>query len=207
METEKIGKLALKLSIPMIISMLSIAIYNLIDTAFVSNIGDDALLGISLAFPLQVIISAIGLGLGIGINSLIGRTLGAKETKKIKLIISNGIIIGIITSIVLVIILNEEVLKLFFNHFSKNESAIKFGIDYIRIIAIFSISDVFQNIFAKILEAYGKANFSMISQFTAIIVNLALDPILIFGINGTFEFGIRGAAIATVIGKTVRTIA
>lgn len=205
METEKIGKLALKLSLPMIMSMLSIAIYNLVDTAFVSGLGGDALLGISFAFPIQVIISSIGLGLGIGVSSLIGRKLGAKENEKVKLIISNGIIIGAVTSIVLAAILNDETLKIFFNHFTESQSVIKFGMDYIRIIAIFSINNVFQSILAKILEAHGKASLSMISQFTAIIVNLILDPILIFGINGRFSLGINGAAIATIVGQTVRT--
>ena len=186
MGEEKISTLAIKLSIPMIISMISMSLYNIVDTIFVSGIGENALTAVSLSFPIQVIISAIGLGSGIGINSLLAKTLGRKDTKTAKNIIFTEVISGIICFLLVVLIFNKNVLINFFNFFTSNKDIINLGYNYLSIIVIFSFSTIFSNIFNKTLESYGKAKLSMIAQFIGIITNIILDPILIYGINGYF---------------------
>lgn len=201
MGEEKISKLAFKLSIPMIISMISMAIYNIVDTIFVSGIGENALAAVSLSFPIQVIISAIGLGSGIGINSLLAKMLGKKDEKTSKNIIFTSLLSGIICFLLVILIFNKNVLIKFFKLFTSNKEILNLGYNYLRIIVIFSFTTIFSNIFNKILEAYGKAKLSMISQFIGIITNIILDPLLIYGVNGCFSFGIKGAAYATIIGS------
>lgn len=201
MGEEKISKLAFKLSIPMIISMISMAIYNIVDTIFVSGIGENALTAVSLSFPIQVIISAIGLGSGIGINSLLAKMLGKKDEKTSKNIIFTSLLSGIICFLLVILIFNKNVLIKFFKLFTSNKEILNLGYNYLRIIVIFSFTTIFSNIFNKILEAYGKAKLSMISQFIGIITNIILDPLLIYGANGCFSFGIKGAAYATIIGS------
>ena len=201
MGEEKISKLAFKLSIPMIISMISMAIYNIVDTIFVSGIGENALTAVSLSFPIQVIISAIGLGSGIGINSLLAKMLGKKDEKTSKNIIFTSLLSGIICFLLVILIFNKNVLIKFFKLFTSNKEILNLGYNYLRIIVIFSFTTIFSNIFNKILEAYGKAKLSMISQFIGIITNIILDPLLIYGVNGCFSFGIKGAAYATIIGS------
>lgn len=206
MENEKISKLAMKLSLPMIISMISMAIYNIVDTIFVSKISTNALTAVSLAFPIQIIISAIGLGIGIGINSFLAKAIGAKEHKKEKNIIFNAVILGIISYLIIIFFFNKHVISNFFRYFNQNEEIVNLGMEYINIIILFSAGNIFQNIFNKILEAYGKARQSMISQFCGMLINTVLDPILIFGINGFLQLGVEGAAIATIIGRMTSVI-
>lgn len=205
MEIMNIKKLALKISIPMIISMLAIALYGIVDTAFVSKISDDALTTVSLAVPMQAIITAISLGIGIGVNSNLAKSLGQKAEKKVTKIISYGCIFSAVSWIIIAIICYFGT-KTFFSFFTNNETIIGLGYDYFSIIGIFSIGSIFQILFEKILEAYGKAKTSMLVQFSGTIVNLILDPILIFGLLGAPVLGIRGAAIATVIGQTIGMI-
>ena len=121
MGEEKISKLAFKLSIPMIISMISMAIYNIVDTIFVSGIGENALTAVSLSFPIQVIISAIGLGSGIGINSLLAKMLGKKDEKTSKNIIFTSLLSGIICFLLVILIFNKNVLIKFFKLFTSNK--------------------------------------------------------------------------------------
>lgn len=203
MGEEKISKLAARLSIPMIISMISMAIYNIVDTIYVSGMGENALTAISLSFPVQIIISAIGLGSGIGINSFLAKTLGKKDEKKAKIIIFNGILVGLLGFAAILLFFRKEIIINFFKYFTNNIEIINLGYDYLSIIVLFSITSIFSNVFNKTLEAYGKAKLSMIAQFIGIITNIILDPIFIYGVNGHLKYGIKGAAIATVIGGGV----
>ena len=195
-----IPKLAFKISIPMVISMISISLYEIIDTMFISNISDDALTTISLAIPIIAIIIAIALGTGIGVNSILAKTLGEKNSEKSKKIIYMGLILTIISWLIIVVISLWGV-DIFFNFFTDNEEIKKLGIEYLKIISIFSIGNLLQILFEKILEAYGKSKSSMIIQFSGAIINLILDPILIFGMFNLPALGIKGAAISTVIGQ------
>lgn len=200
MENMKISKLAWKISLPMIISMISIALYGILDTIFVSRTGQSALTAIILVYPMQNVITAVALGLAIGINSLLARTLGEKDNDKCKKIIVNGIKLTIISWLCISII-SAVFAKVFFSFFTNDEEIIKLGSLYLRIIGIFSVGTFFQITFEKILEAHGKTKDSMFIQIGGAIINLVLDPILIFGIRYLKGFGIAGAAIATVIGQ------
>ncbi|MBO5349783.1 MAG: MATE family efflux transporter [Clostridia bacterium] len=200
METMNIKKLAIKISTPMVISMISIALYGIVDTMFISGISGEALTAISLAMPIVAIITAIGLGTGVGVNALLAKTLGEKKEEKSKKIIITGIILTFISWIIVAVI-GFFGAKVFFEIFTKNEQIQKLGCEYLSIISIFSIGTLFQILFEKILEAYGKSKLSMIIQFSGAVINLILDPIFIFGFGFIPAFGIKGAAIATVAGQ------
>lgn len=200
METMNIKKLAIKISTPMVISMISIALYGIVDTMFVSTISNEALTTISLATPITAIITAIGLGTGIGVNAILAKTLGEKNENKVARIILTGIVLTAMSWIVVAII-GTLGLKLFFSFFTPNAQIQKLGYDYLLIISIFSFGSLFQILIEKILESYGKSKSSMIVQFSGAVINLILDPILIFGLCGIPKLGIRGAAISTVVGQ------
>lgn len=200
METMNIKKLAIKISTPMIISMISIALYGIVDTMFISGISGEALTTISLAMPIVAIITAIGLGTGIGVNAILAKTLGEKKEEKVKKIIITGILVTLISWIVVAIISGLGS-KSFFRAFTENLEIQKLGHEYLSIISIFSIGTLFQILFEKILEAYGKSKSSMIVQFSGAVINLILDPIFIFGFGIIPALGIKGAAIATVTGQ------
>lgn len=205
MENMDIKKLAIRTSLPMVVSMISISLYNIVDTIFVSNISEAALTAVSLAFPIQNIITAIGVGTGIGVNSLLARTLGEKDKEKEKNVIVNAILLGVISWIciaILSVLGTENFLRLF----TKNETFISLGNSYLSIIAIFSFGTIFQILFEKILEAYGKPKQSMIVQISGSVINLILDPILIYGMFGIKALGVKGAAIATVTGQIIGMI-
>lgn len=205
MEEMAIPKLAIKTSLPMIVSMISIALYGIIDTIFVSGISENALTAITLAYPIQNIITGIGLGTGIGLNSLLSRSLGEKNEEKIQKTILNGILLTILTWIVIAII-SVFCIKPFLIYFSKDSELISLGSSYLYIISIFSIGTLFQITSEKILEAYGKTKESMIIQIIGSVINLVLDPILIYGFLFVPAFGIAGAAVATVIGQIIGMI-
>ncbi len=191
---------AWKISIPMVISMISIALYGIVDTIFISNLSENALNAISLAYPVQNTIIAIGLGIGIGINVVLSRAIGEKNKLKANNIIVNGFILSFI-SWILVAILSIFGIKGFFRFFTNDNEVIKLGVSYLSITSILSIGAIYQIIYEKILESYGKTKESMILQISGAIVNLILDPILIYGLLGAPKMGINGAAIATVIGQ------
>ena len=202
METMPINKLAFKISIPMVISMISIALYGIVDTMFISKISNNALTAAALSIPVQSIITAIALGTSIGLNALLAKTLGEKNEGKTKSIIKFGFIITFISWVVIVIA-SKLSLHSFFGLFTQNENIKKLGYNYLSIISLFSIWSLYQILFEKILEAYGKTKSSMIIQFGGAIINLILDPILIFGYFGIPALGISGAAISSVIGQFI----
>ena len=202
METMDIKKLSIKVSIPMVISMISIALYSIIDTIFISNIGTNALTAIALVFPIQNLITAIALGIGIGVNSILAKTLGEKNKNKVVEIIIHGIILTFL-SWILITILSVIGLNSFFELFTQNGQIKELGYNYLIILSVFSIGSLYQILFEKILEAHGKSKESMIIQIIGAVINLILDPILIFGYFGMPSLGIKGAAISTVIGQIV----
>lgn len=202
METMPIRKLAFKISIPMVISMISIALYGIVDTMFISKIGDEALTAAALSIPIQSIITAIALGTSIGLNALLAKTLGEKKEDKAKKIIKTGFIIIFISWIIIAIV-SALGTKSFFSLFTQNENIVDLGYKYLSIVSIFSIGGLFQILFTKILEAYGKSKSSMIIQFGGTIINVILDPILIFGLWGMPALGIKGAAISSIIGQLI----
>ena len=165
MGTMPINRLAFKISIPMVISMISIALYGIIDTMFISQINDNALTAVSLAMPIQAIITAIGLGTAIGLNALLAKTLGEKNEEKTKKIIQIGMFFTIL-SWIFILLISQIGLKYYFNFFTQSEEIKLFGYDYLHIIIFFSIMSLTQILFEKVLEAYGKSKSSMIMQFS-----------------------------------------
>ena len=205
METMSIPKLAIKTSIPMVISMISIALYGIIDTIFVSGISEKALTAITLAYPIQNIITSIGLGTGIGINSLLARTLGEKDNEKVKKIINNGISLNVVLWIAIALIFSFFS-KPMMSFFTNDIEIINLSSIYLIILSVFSVGTLFQIFIEKILEAYGNTKESMIIQIIGSVINLILDPILIYGAFSFKGLGIMGAAIATIIGQIIGMI-
>ncbi len=164
METMPIKELAFKNSIPMVISMISIALYGIIDTMFISKINKTALTAVSISIPIQTIITAVALGIAMGLNTFIAKTLGEKKEEKAKNAIKNGIILDIFFSI-LIIIIGILSLKSFISFFTKNKSIINLSYDYLIVLSIFSFISIFQILFEKILEAYGMSKYSMMMLF------------------------------------------
>ena len=202
MENMKISELALKTSLPMIISMLSIALYGIIDTIFVSKIEPNALTATILVFPMYNVITAIALGLSIGINSLLARTLGEKNSEKCKKVIINGLKLTFISWIITGVLCALFSKRLLY-FFTDNIHIVNLGTKYFRIVGIISIGSFYQITFEKILESHGRNKDSMIVQISGAIINLLLDPIMIFGVFNHKGLGISGAALATVIGQCI----
>ncbi len=201
LEDMNLKKLSIKMSIPMVISMISLALYNLVDSIFVANIGTEALTAISISYPIQAITIALALGTGIGINSLISRKLGEKQKEIISNIVMHGTILMIITYLIVAIYAGTLISKTLMC-FTQDLLTIKYSVEYLSICLFFSFGLLFQILFQKISEAYGKTIYSMTIQILGAIINLILDPILIYGLLGMPALGIKGAAIATVIGQT-----
>ncbi|MCX4303209.1 MAG: MATE family efflux transporter [Clostridia bacterium] len=199
-ETMDIKKAAWEISIPMVISMISLALYGIVDTIFVSNLGESALNAISLSYPIQNIITALGLGIAIGLNVVLSKSIGEKNKEKSNKIIVNGIILSALAWIIVAVLAlfgTESFLKFF----TKDTELINLGVVYLKITSVLSVGILFEILFEKVLEAYGKTKESMILQMSGAIINLVLDPILIYGFLGAPKLGIQGAAIATVIGQ------
>lgn len=204
MGTMPIGPLLIDMSLPMMISMLVQAMYNIIDSIFVSRIGEDALTAVSLAFPLQSLMIAVCAGTGVGVNSLLSRSLGAHKYEKANRTAINGIFIYGLSYFVFLIIGFTAVKPFYAAQLKGTESDIyTFGVQYLSIVLMCSFGIFAQFIFERLLQATGRTFFSMISQLCGAITNIILDPILIFGWFGLPKLGVAGAAIATVLGQVI----
>ena len=207
MENQKMGsmpinKLLLTMAAPMILSMMIGALYNIVDSIFVSNYSEDALTAVSLAFPIQNVIVALGTGVGVGVNALLSRLLGEKKQAEVNKTAANGLILGFIVYFILLIfgLFSVE----WFYHIQTNEQSIcSMGYSYLSIICIFSFGQIFQLVVEKLLQSTGRTTYTMITQITGAIINIILDPILIFGYLGFPAMGTAGAAIATVTGQII----
>lgn len=200
-----IPKLLITMSLPMIISMLVQALYNIVDSIFVAQISEDALTAVSLAFPVQNLMIAVATGTGVGINALLSRSLGEKKYDKVNKIAQNGILLALLSSIVFAIagIFGS---RLFFETQTKDPEIIKFGIDYMMIITVASVGIFMQVTFERLMQSTGKTIFNMVIQGTGAIINIILDPILIFGWFGLPKMEVAGAALATVIGQIIAAL-
>ena len=191
----------IRLSIPPALSMLIQSLYNLVDSIFVTHYDELAMEAVSLVYPIQNIILAIGLGIGIGINAYCSTKRGEGKLDET----NNGASLGVITSIIhyfIVLIVGLFTARLFVTSFTNNQLVIDYALTYINLIIIFSFTTIIQIALEKILQADGKMMYPMISLLTGSIINIILDPILIF----TFDLGILGAAIATVVGQVAATL-
>lgn len=201
------GKLLLNMSLPMMVSMLVQAMYNIVDSIFVAKISEDALTAVSLAFPLQSLMIAVGAGTGVGVNALISRGLGEKKRDRVDAVAANGIFIYALSYLVIAV-LGFTAVRPFYNMQvgAGQENIMELGVTYLSIAMIFSFGLFGQFVFERILQATGRTFFTMISQMTGAIINIIMDPILIFGLLGFPKLGIAGAAIATVMGQIIAAI-
>lgn len=202
MGTAPIKKLMLSMGIPVIISMMLQALYNIVDSAFVSNMegGESALNALTLAFPVQMMMVAIGIGTGVGVNVSLARSLGQQKRKKASMVAGNAIFLGIIITAVFVMFGFFGV-KFYIATQTANPVVLEMGIKYLKICCICSVGIVFFSIFEKLLQATGLTLHSTIAQISGAVINIILDPIMIYGLLGLPAMGVAGAAYATVIGQ------
>ena len=202
MGTMPIPKLLVTMSLPMIMSMLVQALYNIVDSIFVAQLNEDALTAVSLVFPVQNLMIAIAAGTGVGINALLSRHLGERKFKDADSVAKNGIFLGLISYILFAIIGGLSAHS-FFTMQTSNPTIIKYGTEYMVIITTLSIGIFMQITFERLMQSTGKTFYNMITQGTGAIINIILDPILIFGLFGFPRLEVAGAAIATVIGQII----
>lgn len=200
MGTMPINKLLISMSLPMMISMLVQALYNVVDSIFVSQISENALTAVSLAFPVQNFMIAVGVGTGVGINALLSRSLGEKKFEQANKVANNGVFLAVLSYIAF-LILGIIFSRRFFQWQTDIKDIVDGGYSYLIIVTTCSFGMYGQIVFEKLMQSTGKTIFSMTTQLTGAIVNIVLDPILIFGLFGFPKLGISGAAIATVIGQ------
>lgn len=202
MGTMPIGKLLLTMSGPAILSMLINSFYNIVDSIFVAQIGEKALTAVSIVFPIQMLLVAMGVGTGVGLNSLISRRLGARRFQDADDAASCGIKLGLINW-ALFAVFGIFCSEIFMEVFSSDPTVISYGVDYLRIITIFSMFTMTAMITEKIFQATGNMIVPMITLIVGAVTNIILDPILIFGWFGLPEMGVAGAATATVIAQAI----
>lgn len=200
-----VGKLLFAMSTPMVISFLVQSLYNIVDSIFVARYSPDALAAVSLAYPIQILMIAVSVGTGVGVNALLSRSLGEGKKKKAKLTADNAILLGILASIMFALF-GVLCTKLFFDSQTKSEIIRQLGYSYLSVVTIFSFGLMLEVTFERILQSTGKTVFNMITQSVGAIINIILDPILIFGFFGAPKLGIAGAAIATVAGQIIAMI-
>lgn len=202
LKTQNPVSLVIKSSIPMVISMLVNSLYNIIDSLFIARISGEAMTAISLVFPLQNIITSIAVGIGIGINAAAAYFMGAGRKKVAEETSLQGLIMNIVHGLILMV-LGVTFAPIFVRMFTTNPDTIAYAVQYSQTVFLFSIIVMAGITFEKIFQAIGKMSMSMIGMLAGSIVNIILDPILIFGMFGMPKMGIRGAALATGIAQTV----
>lgn len=202
MGTMPVNKLLFSMSVPMMISMLVQALYNVVDSIFVAQVSENALTAVSLSAPLQTLMIAIGAGTGVGVNALLSRSLGEKNYERASAVARNGIFLAGI-SYLLFLVVGLVFIEPFFLTQTKEAEIVEYGIDYLSVVCCFSFGMYAQFIFERLLQSTGRTVFTMITQLVGAIINLILDPIFIFGWFGVPAMGVKGAAIATVIGQIV----
>lgn len=202
MGTMSINKLLITMALPMIISMLVMALYNIVDSIFVARICEDALTAVSMAFPVQNLMIAIASGTGVGMNALLSRSLGAKQQEQANHAARNGVFLAICSYLVF-LLFGLTACGLFFRSQTDNPAIIQYGMTYMEICSVLSFGLFIQMVFERILQATGRTIFTMCTQGLGAIINIILDPILIFGLFGAPKLGIAGAAIATVAGQII----
>lgn len=188
------------MALPMIVSMLVHSLYNIVDSIFVAQYSKDAFTALSLCFPVQAIMSSLAIGTGVGINSLMSRRLGEGRTDLANKAAVNGIFLAFLTY-VLVAVMGLFLSKSFVSFFTDTPAAIEMGNSYLSICTVFSLGVFMQITAERLLQSTGKMSLSMIAQVSGAVINIILDPIMIFGYLGCPELGAAGAAIATVIGQ------
>ncbi len=201
----QVDKLLISMSLPMMLSMLVQALYNIVDSIFVSKINEYALRAVSLAFPIQTLMIAVSVGTAVGINAFLSKTLGEREYEKANTIAVNGIFIELISYVVFALI-GIFASAPFFASQTTIPEVREYGTTYLTICCVASIGVFMQTTFERLLQSTGRTVYAMITQGVGAVINLIFDPILIFGLFGMPKMGVAGAALATVAGQIVAAI-
>lgn len=202
MGTMPVNQLLLTMSLPMVISMLVQALYNVVDSIFVAKINENALTAVSLAFPIQSLMIAVAAGTCVGINAVLSRSLGEKDYDKVNKCACNGIILMAFSFLVFVAV-GFFGTAAFYRSQTSDAEILQFGTDYLTIVCCCSFGIFMQFTFERLLQATGKTFYTMITQGAGAIINIILDPVFIFGLAGMPKMGVKGAAVATVIGQVI----
>lgn len=206
--TAPVDKLMLSMGIPMIISMVLQAVYNIVDSAFVSNMeqnGEAALNALTLAFPIQVLMIAFGIGTGVGVNALISRSLGAGDNEQANRAAGNGLFSAAVIYI-LFLLFGLFGTDIYVKSQTTDPIITEMAVSYLKICCVWSFGIAFFSIYEKVLQSTGLSVFSTIAQISGAVTNIILDPIMIYGYFGCPEMGVKGAAYATVIGQIVSLV-
>ena len=205
MGTMPVGKLLASMSIPMMLSMMVQALYNIVDSVFVSMISENALTAVSLAFPIQTLMISFSVGLAVGINAFLSRSLGQKNFENVNKSAVNGLFIELVIMVIFVLI-GLFATKPFFDVQTTDPDIRMNGYVYMRIVCCCSLGIFMEVTLERILQATGKSFYAMVSQLTGAVFNIVMDPILIFGLFGAPKMGIAGAAAATVMGQHIAAL-
>ncbi len=205
MGTMPVNKLLISMSLPMMISMLVQALYNIVDSIFVAQLSENALTAVSLAFPMQSLMIAAATGIGVGINALLSRSLGEKAFDRANRAAMNGIFVEL-AACVIFMILGLTITQTFYELQVGKGEITDLGVEYLSIVTVFSLGIFMQITCERLLQATGKTVYTMCTQGLGAIINIIFDPILIFGLCGAPKMGIAGAAAATVLGQFVAAI-
>lgn len=205
MGTMPVNKLLISMSLPIMISMLVQALYNIVDSIFVAQLSENALTAVSLAFPMQSLMIAAATGIGVGINALLSRSLGEKAFDRANKAAINGIFVEL-AACVIFMILGLTITRTFYEVQVGKGEITDLGVEYLSIVTVFSLGIFMQIACERLLQATGKTVYTMCTQGLGAIINIIFDPILIFGLCGAPKMGIAGAAVATVLGQFVAAI-
>lgn len=208
MKEMPVNKLMVQMGIPMILSMALQAVYNIVDSAFAGNmkVGSEAALNaLTLVFPVQMLMVAVGIGTGVGTNALLAMTLGQGNTKKAAKVAGNSLFLGAIIYIVY-LLFGIFGVTAYISSQTVDPQVISMGTSYLRICCVISFGIIFFSLFEKLLQATGRSLYSTIGQVMGAVINIILDPIMIYGIGSVPEMGVEGAAYATVIGQVASAV-
>ena len=197
-----VGRLLVSMSVPMMASMLVMALYNIVDSMFVARISENALTALSMAFPVQNLMIAFSVGLGVGLNAVLSRALGAKDESSVARGAANGLFILILCALAFML-LGATCIRPFYEAQTDIAEIIENGVTYTSIVTVGSFGLFMQILFERLLQSTGRTTLTMTSQIIGAVTNIILDPILIFGLLGMPKMGVAGAALATVIGQWI----
>ena len=205
MKEKPVLPLILSMSLPMVLSMMVNSLYNIVDSFFVAQISEDAMTALSLVYPVQNFVNAIGIGFGIGINAVIAIHLGAGDEKKANIATTQGMLLALIHAVILTVA-GIAVMPGFLRMFTSSEKVIDLGIRYSVIVFLFTFAIVLGVAFEKVFQAVGAMKVTMLSLMCGCIANIILDPVLIFGLGPFPAMGIEGAALATGLGQVLTLV-
>lgn len=201
-------KLMIQMGIPMILSMALQAVYNIVDSAFVGNMkegSETALNALTFVFPVQMLMIAIAIGTGVGTNALLARTLGQGDSKKAAMVAGNSLFLGVIIYVIC-FLFGIVGVNAYISSQTANPEVLSMGTSYLKICCVLSFGIVFFSLFEKLLQATGRSLYSTIGQVAGAVINIILDPIMIYGIGPVPKMGVEGAAYATVIGQIASAV-